>query len=1441
MDEPELTDTPPVELTVSIPADPSAGDAELLPPPLTAEETRALRASFSWESMTPLRELDSAGRPILHYALVYVTSRDAHESLAQLDLHHSYLPLFESERARWNGMTGIFTHEGDGVGVFAFAFLPAALINEERRLALAGEPAFDAIVVREVPDAAARGADGGVSYDWLRGEHFLYNGRAYVPRATGDDEVGGAREALLGGAGNRLATAVANAGEAAVEAVRRAIGAIDRWWNGGATINVLVTPLNTDPSFVAGSAMVQGWGANRGGRLFIAGQPVHVSQGVSLFVAETSAAGQASLRVVKDEHATVCVESEAPAAYITRFLVPSSMCNMAVTPRATHGMFVAVQIRAIEMNVLAQLDDANDYVRLVHGYTVHQPKVAVGGAADVVTAFNGGRAFAPCFNLPLIPPLDVLPALVDAIAFHVDPAVGLPPGTTSTALEFLLAYDILIPTNDSDRSRGVPTHEYGHFVLCDMLNEESQYGDVWIPMIFEGLTQGRGDTASQLNEAFADFISSQVTGSVNAFQTSAGPPPSGRIDLSLRQQWWCDPLSSVCVDDNIGGAAASPTLPLGQVATTADITAGSGLDPLFVQRTARIMTTIADAFDGQQSAGDVPGNGAAWTFVTPNFVRPVADSRALADESVTLGAAAGYRGHGFGLRQVVRAFADTSGGLLDVQFFRGMTTVMRNASFNDSEICELYTLHDPAGTCPAVFFETPPDLVPSAPVDLTHVLVAPNTATWSWRDISPLPGLNFELQAVTESSPSNPVPAGRLVVPLTTWPYGTTQMFGPQSLLPFYDTPIAFSVRTISTSGRPSAWTQDRLWTLAEPARLPRATGTSAGFVPLAWDPVIASSYGVVVTDASGHREEVARVRSPRYTYEMFDGGTITIEIVSYNHEGVPSAASPPLTLTRAPAPVLHVAPGGDDTADGGPTTPVGTIEAALALAGAFEVVTIRVAGVLPYTHTTGALSIPPGAFVRVEGGDVAADWSRVGKLTLVVTSAEPRTGSRLRGCAAAELVPDGDWAFGVRVGAGARLTLDQIALTTIPAEGRCTAALALESASLDLLNSEVAVAVQPLSNGECAVGVLGDHTSPAALTLTARSSAIQGVTDIDLGNAPTQVAAVCMHSADFVRIEDSTLTGGSGAATLLRARSASGLVLTQGYFVDVVRSTVTSVTPGPLGIEGVQTGVLLDRMLGSARIANSVVRTTRGSESNVAIAAHSLGGTGSLSLFYVTALAGNDYDRTESLPSIHRSAPVALAGALGSVRILNSVLANGAGRGDNVEQVVIAGIDRSVERMAADPRTFELRGTAISFPHIHPMQSEALAFCRPDDERYLGGIYDEATLNSDNHRCYPIAGGSSYTASANLAFNGRPDIIPSALTRPALRFDGLGFPLPSAVPAPNDTVARDAISVVGVDLSAEPPEVQSMLTVDVEGTVRRVAPPGAGAWVLPLPLPATP
>ncbi len=1408
-------DGEPVELRVSIPADPSAGDAEVLPPPLTAEETRALRASFSWESMTPLRELDSAGRPILHYALVYVTSRDAHESLAQLDLHHAYLPLFESERARYHGMTGIFTHEGDGVGVFAFAFLPAALINEERRLALAGEPAFDAILVREVPDSAARGADGGVSYDWLRSEHFLYNGRAFVPRATGDDNVGGARAELLGGLFRRIASAVTNLGEAIVEGVRQGIGVLDRAANGSVRLRIAVTPLNTDVSFVGGSPMLQGWGARRGDVLRIDQQPVHVSQGVSLFVTNTDAAGTARVDVVDGSNADVCVETESPAGFVTRFLVPMSLCGIGVLPTATSAT-VNTLILTPEMNVLAQLDDSRSYVREIHGYTVSQPQVAVGGAADIVTSVNGGRAFAPCFSLPPIPPGDIvglIPSLLPIVS-------GL-----STLAEAAIDFDILIPTGDSLRSRGLPTHEYGHFVMCDMLNEDSAYLSVWIPMIIEGLTQDRGDTASQLNEAFADFIASQVVGGVNYFQTEvARVPPSGNGD-TVSQQWYCDPRSSVCVDDNIGGPTSAVSAPLGQVATNAELIMGSGIDPLFVQRSAKMMTTIVDAFDGQLVGGNVPGNGAAWTVAplalllpTTGFGAPVTDGLSLLDESVTLAAAPSFRGNGFGLPQIVRAFTDTSGGRLDVQFFRGMSAVMRSAGFTDTEICELYALHDLAGACPGGFFDTPPDIVPSAPVDLNHLLVSPNTATWSWRDISPVAGARFDFEVADATGVFQ---SGRVA-------YARAQTL-TRSVLPRYDTGIVFRVRTLSPSLRVSEWTEDRLWSLAEPARGLRTTGAVSGRVPLLWTGVRATEYGVVVTDATGRRE-VARVGTPRYTLDRLDGGAIRVEIISYNREGVPSTPSAPFVLASTlAAPILYVAPSGDDTASGGPTAPLATLAAALGRAGALGVATIRVAG---DAYVSPALSVSAGAVVQIGGGYVFPSWARPNPLTNVRVGTATVGPTIFRGCGAVV----GNWSAGIRVGVGARLYLDQLGLTAVPTDGACTAAVELEGSALDL--QSVALAVNLGAGGNCAAAVLGASVTGQALTFAARQSRISGAEKTNPGDTAAQFAAVCLAGAQSVSLEDSTLTGLSAdPGATLRARSANGLVLTQANAVDVVRSVIASASSGVRGVEGGQTGVLLREFVGRARLANSLVRTGRGSDSNVAISAGGLFGTGNLSLFYVTALAGDDYDRTDALPLNHRSAPIALSGALGAVRILNSVLANGSGLGDPALQKVIAGVDRGTDRMTADPLSFEMRGTAISFPSRDPGEAEALAYCRPDGERFLGGIYDESGLNvAQFHRCYAIAAPSSYAASGNLAFSGGPgDIV--GTTRPAARFDADGRPLPTAPVLPATTpgtIAIDALRAVGVDLTTEPVAVSLTLTRDLGSTVRLRAPPGAGAWVLP-------
>jgi len=152
----------PVGGTVAEVSVPGAGGG-VLEEPVSATETANLRDAFSWTTTQEVSETDEQGRPALWYAMVYVQGSAERDSLTQLPMGHSYLPLFASELARWHGLRGFFLHEGDGRGVFAFTVLPGRIYNLLREQALAGTPVFTVVHLRDVP-AEARTAVGSISY-----------------------------------------------------------------------------------------------------------------------------------------------------------------------------------------------------------------------------------------------------------------------------------------------------------------------------------------------------------------------------------------------------------------------------------------------------------------------------------------------------------------------------------------------------------------------------------------------------------------------------------------------------------------------------------------------------------------------------------------------------------------------------------------------------------------------------------------------------------------------------------------------------------------------------------------------------------------------------------------------------------------------------------------------------------------------------------------------------------------------------------------------------------------------------------------------------------------------------------------------------------------------------------------------------------------------------
>ncbi len=328
--------------------------------------------------------------------------------------------------------------------------------------------------------------------------------------------------------------------------------------------------------------------------------------------------------------------------------------------------------------------------------------------------------------------------------------------------------DIVLPSGDFTRSRGVVSHEYGHFALCDMMYraDPGKASSAWTSTAADTIaTQILKQDQSQfenvyMNEAIADFFSAQIAGGVNYF------PPAGAFNADFitnpttSANWndpmvWCgevlNPLR--CIEDNFGawtfGTATSATIPgtsrPKQVTSPFRDTALNSLP--FLDQVARVASLVHDAFDGHPNfpASNTPGNGGAWmqdlTFARPQSIRapipPFVSSagifQALGSLDDTAEAGAGGVIHEESVRLAGTAWPklvgewlrrEPSGGakLAQGTFFRGLTQVMVDAGAASGEICRLYGLHQPDDTCPT----WGPSGITSAPPMPLHIC-PPNT------------------------------------------------------------------------------------------------------------------------------------------------------------------------------------------------------------------------------------------------------------------------------------------------------------------------------------------------------------------------------------------------------------------------------------------------------------------------------------------------------------------------------------------------------------------------------------------------------------------------------------------------------------------------------------------------------------------------------------------
>ena len=578
------------------------------------------------------------------------------EGYRRMGLHVQEKPLFPEELDGWQDGQALATENGRPIGRWTFAVVSGSAFNRMRsfvldQIAHGKQPGVRALVFRRIPNTAGR-ADSDpswLSYRYLGEQGFDYN--AYSQCRHNSDGTTTCEQPLLGWVLHKLVGWAAELGEEVVEAAREVIGKIESLIKGEITLDLQFKLLNTDPAFGTSEVMHSGWS---GADLQLSHMKIEIHQGLAEFTGETDESGHVSITVAKNAETNVCIAVENDVAMLTEFVTEETICvrNLGELSGDTT---TAIEARDDYLNALAGMTDAARYMKDVVGYEMPKITVLVGGMADTIALF--GRSFTPCMGRV---PSAMLEGPKDLLA-------GIP--------DFFTAVDMVLRKED-DSSRGVPVHEYGHAIMCQMLLDRGYptFDLAWTDIIVATSHQSAGNEATYINEAFADFIAAQVVGGTNYFPTADSRLATGK-EMSYCNAATTD-TSPHCLEKNY---------------TAGDLTGGLSSDAgqaAFQAQVRRVASILQDAFDGHLG----PNDASAWdTYSTP-FVSNVADDSDAQDEAIELDGP-----------DLVHLFEywDERGTFVDEDnFLGGLADLLTARGYSEQQVCGLFALHDTNQRCP---------------------------------------------------------------------------------------------------------------------------------------------------------------------------------------------------------------------------------------------------------------------------------------------------------------------------------------------------------------------------------------------------------------------------------------------------------------------------------------------------------------------------------------------------------------------------------------------------------------------------------------------------------------------------------------------------------------------------------------------------------------------
>ena len=462
---------------------------------ISPDDTYTTRTQFSWTATQTVAETNAAGNPTLWYAMIYIHDERQPDALDSLLIHHQKAPIFLAPNQTIPNLCGRLESVGDGEGHFEYALLTGAAFNKLRALALAAgadlgaQGLFKVIKIITPPAAGEANADGSVSIDYLKSAGFQYMGYLSGETVTHPD---GSTEVIARSDWFNPLSWPGDAWDGIKDGGEWVLG---EWGSAAnallpsATVSVHLRAFSDDPAF-QGQALVHGSGKYAGQEIGILGVRVNFwylsvgnsigSLGLAPIIAPyggtTDAHGLLTARVpMFSKLAAVEIPLDSDAAKITwNGIMTTTMVLEMKELDSIDGDKSAEIDDAGYMNVLAQFADGHEYLRDIVGYTPHKEKVAEGTAVNTLAQGNGNNPVTTCATFPNLVFYGTTFAswMIDSVLPTILPPALLTTAALATVpIEFALNSDLWMATTKEDvfHSRGIWTHEYGHYSLCSMI------------------------------------------------------------------------------------------------------------------------------------------------------------------------------------------------------------------------------------------------------------------------------------------------------------------------------------------------------------------------------------------------------------------------------------------------------------------------------------------------------------------------------------------------------------------------------------------------------------------------------------------------------------------------------------------------------------------------------------------------------------------------------------------------------------------------------------------------------------------------------------------------------------------------------------------------------------------------------------------------------------